>query len=222
MNTATSTPAPSRPAPTSSGPSATTPSTMAPTPTTPGARPTRRVTAAGRALRAGQATILAAAATALVVGWSRLIPTETSWTAKLLRHVFGGGTGAAGDTVWTGIGTPAMLGMRLTTQCSTTVLLVPLCLLGAALTVGLRRSPAWRIALGVAAALAVAVAANQLRLALLVVLWRWQGQGGFDLGHRYLGSVEVIVLFGVSMYFMVRVATGGRRTGARVAAEPVG
>lgn len=165
-----------------------------------------------RALRlTGAAALLAVAAT-LLVCWSRLVPTETSWTAAALRPLFGAGTGAAEDVVWTGIGTDAMLGMRLTTLCSTIVLLVPLGALGAALLLWLRRSPGWRIGVGVGFALAVAAAANQLRLALLVALWRWHGQQGFDLGHRYLGSLEVIILFGLSMYLMVRIATGGRRT----------
>lgn len=179
------------------------------------------MTAAHRALRLGAAALLLATAIALVGNWSRLVPTETRWTATALRLVFGPGTGAAQDVVWTGIGTSSMLGMQLTTLCSTIVLLVPLCALGAALLVGLRRSPAWRIAAGVGVAVLVAAAANQVRLALLVELWRWQGQRGFDLGHRYLGSLEVIILFGLSMYLMVRIATGGRRTASTGSQEGI-
>lgn len=177
------------------------------------------MTTARRALRLVPALALAAIAVALVAFWSAWIRTESSWTAALLGRVFGPGTGAAEDVFWTGIGTPAMLGMRLTTLCSTVVLLVPLCLLGAALVLGLRRSPLPRIVAGIIAALGVAALANQVRLALLVGLWRWQGQAGFDLGHRYLGSIEVIILFGLSMYLMVRIATGGRRTPTRATQE---
>lgn len=178
----------------------------------PTTAPGRRLT---RAARLGTAATLAAAAGALLLAWDALTPAESRWTAIALRLVFGPGTGAAGDVVWTGIGTDRLLGMQLTMLCSTVVLLAPLCLLGAALFAGLRRSPAWRIAAGTGAALLVATLANQLRLALLVVLWRWQGQSGFDLGHRYLGSIGVIILFAVSMYLMVRIAIGGRRARAR-------
>lgn len=180
---------------------------------------TPRTTRIGRALRIVPAAALTLAAGALVLSWSRLVPLESWCTAVVLRVLFGAGTGSVDDVIWTGIGTDQMLGMRLTTLCSTVVLLVPLFLLGAGLLAWLRRSPAWRIGAGIVAALIVAVAANQLRLALLVGLWRWQGRAGFDLGHRYLGSIEVIILFALSMFLMVRIATGGRRTVAEPAQE---
>lgn len=163
---------------------------------------------AGRWLVSGALT---AGAVVLFVTWNSIIRAEALFTAYVLRFVYGPGTGAAGDTVWTGIGSPELFGMRLTVLCSTYVLLIPLLLLGATMALWLRRAPLWRVLLGCAASLVVAIAANQIRFVMLVALWRGAGQAGFDLGHRYIGSLEVIALFALAMFVAVRVAAGPRK-----------
>ncbi len=176
----------------------------------------------GPAARAGRllvAAALAGAGLVLAVAWPAVVPLEAAWSARALRLVFGSGVGAAQDVVWTGIGSPALLGMRLTLLCSTGVLLVPLLLAGGALVAWLRRCPLPRVLAGVALGLAVAVAANQLRFALLVALWRAYGEGGFVFGHQYAGSLLVIILFALSMYLMVRLAAGLRRVATPAAAS---
>lgn len=193
------------------------PSTDAETPQPRGPRGPRGASAlepvapTRRAARLACAVPLLLAAVALFVTWTRLVPTEAALTTDVLDLAFGPGVGVDGDVIWTGIGTDRLFGIELTPLCSTVVLLMPVLFFGGLLVLWLSKAPLWRALVGVAVGVALAVAANQIRFLLLVALWRGFGLGGFQVGHRYVGSIEVLLVFGLAMFAMLRIATGSSK-----------
>lgn len=171
-----------------------------------------------RGARAGRLVVAAALATAAAA----LIATEATTRAAeavLAREFIGlvapGRAVAAGPIVWFGIGTDEVTGLVITTMCSTTVLAVPLLLLAVAIT-GITRAPTGRVGLGLLVGLALAVTCNMIRFASAAWAYSAYGREGFDLVHRYVGSLFVIVGFVLAIVLLLRISL--REPGSR--AEP--
>ena len=165
-----------------------------------------------------------ATAGALAIAAAALIATEATTRAAeaiLAREFIGlvapGRAVAAGPIVWFGIGTPEVTGLVITTMCSTTVLAVPLLLLAVAIT-GITRAPTGRVGIGLLVGLGLAVACNMIRFASAAWAYGAYGREGFDLVHRYVGSLFVIVGFVLAIVLLLRISlreAGSRAAGGR-------
>jgi exosortase/archaeosortase family protein len=112
--------------------------------------------------------------------------------------------------VWFGLATPHAFGLLITPDCSATLLLVPLLLLGMALVVPVRL-PLRRVlgALGCAATLLVA--GNLLRIGAIALAVRIAGPGiGYEVGHLVIGSAISVVVIGTSLILMTLIITSRR------------
>lgn len=164
----------------------------------------------GGAARALLAFALAAVAALLILVEADTRTLEAELARIVVDAVSPGRAVASGSIVFFGIGTPEVTGLSITTLCSTTVLIVPLLLLTVAV-VGITRARPARIALGLAIGLTIAVSSNMVRFGLAAWAYSAAGREGFDLVHRYAGSLLVISGFVAAIVVLLRVSLRERR-----------
>lgn len=93
------------------------------------------------------------------------------------------------QTVYFGLGTQHALGLRMTPECTSAFLVLPLLVVGA-LMIGLRPRITRQVLASLAIAAAILVLVNQIRILTLVGLISWLGQDrGYYWGHTLLGSM---------------------------------
>jgi exosortase/archaeosortase family protein len=98
------------------------------------------------------------------------------------------------------------VGMRISTECTVAMLTAPLCIVAAALLMFARAR--WsRLVVGLAVGLTILVGINQLRLALIAVSMQHWGMTGYDVSHKFLGTVVALAGFVVGVLTMLRIAT---------------
>jgi exosortase/archaeosortase family protein len=168
------------------------------------------------ATRGAVATLLSIGAM-LVIWHTAYRSLEIQISAVLIDAVTSSGVYVAPQrqTVYFGLGTDHALGLRMTPECTSAFLVVPLLGVGAAM-LGLRPRIAGRVLASLAVAVAVLVAVNQLRVLALVGLIDAFGRSrGYYLGHTLFGSMisvfggaAALVLF---VWLSTRTPKGARR-----------
>jgi exosortase/archaeosortase family protein len=123
--------------------------------------------------------------------------------------------------LWFGLGTGSAYGLEITPDCSSALLIVPLCGLGMLLLIP-RRLAVSRIAKALIAAAVVMVGGNLLRIGVIAIAVRLGGLGtGYQLGHLILGSIISIIGIAIALtlltVILVRRGRKGRRGTRRVA-----
>ena len=172
---------------------------------------------AGRAHRTLLVALLLAIAALLVIAEADTRRAEAQLARAVVAALTPGRAVASGSIVYFGIGTPEVAGLSITALCSTTVLVVPLVLLAAAV-LGVTRARSARVVLGLAVGVAVAVASNMIRFGSAAWAYSGYGREGFDLVHRYLGSLFVIAGFIAAILLVLRIAL--RESPRRGVADP--
>jgi exosortase/archaeosortase family protein len=155
------------------------------------------------------AVVLLLAAVALVV-WQRAFRTvEVTLAGGLIRLFTSDGVYVAAQrqSVYFGLGGDTPFGLRMSPECTSAFLLLPLLLVGAVMIV-LRP----RITRQVIGALGIAVVAlilvNQLRLLMLVGLIDWMGTDrGYYLGHTMFGSLISVIGGAAALVLFVWLST---------------
>lgn len=93
------------------------------------------------------------------------------------------------QTVYFGLGTDHAIGLRITAECTSAFLIVPLLAVGATM-IGLRPRITRRVLISLGVAVVALVLVNQLRVLTLVALIDTLGRDrGYHLGHTLLGSM---------------------------------
>ncbi len=160
---------------------------------------------AGRARRTILVALLLAIAVVLIVAEGDTRHAEAQLARAVVAMITPGRAVASGSIVYFGIGTREVTGLSITTLCSTTVLVVPLVLLSVAV-LGVTRAHSSRVGLGLAVGVIVAVASNVIRFGTAAWAYSEYGREGFDLVHRYLGSLFVIAGFIAAIVLVLRIA----------------
>jgi len=166
----------------------------------------------GQARRLAVAAALAAAATALIAAEADTRAAEAQLARLFVGAVAPGRAVASGAIVYFGIGTPEVMGLSITTMCSTTVLVVPLLLLAVAV-VGITRARTARVGLGLLVGVGLAVSCNMIRFASAAWAYAAYGREGFDVVHRYIGSLFVIAGFVAAIVLLLRISLREPRRG---------
>jgi exosortase/archaeosortase family protein len=154
---------------------------------------------------------LLGAAAGLVLAHQAYRTAEIALSGVLLGLVSSDGVHVAAErqTVYFGLGSDTPLGLRMTPECTSAFLVLPLLVVGAVM-IALRPRIRQRvlIALGVAAAAVVAV--NQFRILTLVGLVKWLGvDTGYYWGHTLLGSMVSVFGGAAALVLFVWLATRG-------------
>jgi exosortase/archaeosortase family protein len=143
--------------------------------------------------------LLAAIAISLLVFQYRFRHLEADAAAHLYNVITPTLAASRAPIIWFGLGTTGAFGLVITPDCSSALLIAPLCGLGMALMVP-RRLPVPRVAKALAAAAAVMVAGNVLRIGVIAMAIHVGGIGtGYQVGHLVLGSLISIVCIALGL-----------------------
>lgn len=130
--------------------------------------------------------------------------------ALLAAQLYSGGTPTSADygraIVFFGLSRPGGFGLRITPECCSALLIVPIALVAAGLLT--RPRVRWqRVLLGFAIASVLLMASNQLRIG--VIAWashRFGFGAGFEWSHAVLGSLISLVFAVGALAVLVRVS----------------
>ncbi|MEV8442929.1 exosortase P [Actinosynnema sp. NPDC051121] len=152
---------------------------------------------------------LVAAAAGLVMAHQAYRTAEILLSGLLLRVLGTDGVQvvAARQTVYFGLGSDAPLGLRMTPECTSAFLVVPLLAIGAVM-IALRPRITRRVLSALVVAGAAVVVVNQLRVVTLVGLVAWLGvDDGYYWGHTLLGSMVSVFGGAAALVAFVWLAT---------------
>jgi exosortase/archaeosortase family protein len=161
---------------------------------------------AGRAASVLVALALIALAATLLALQEQFRDVEARVAAFLMDPFVHGGTAPAGSIVWFGLGTQQVTGFQITTLCSTVILVTPL-LAAAGLMLLVRPLALGRVLVGLAIGTGIVTLCNLLRYGFAAIAMQTWGSDGFELVHRYLGSLLVIAGFIAAVILLLRFAT---------------
>lgn len=140
------------------------------------------------------ASCAAAAAILIVATQADLRIGEAVLAKWFVQSVTAGQSVAAGTIVYFGIGTDQVTGLSITALCSTVVFIVPLIALVAAM-LAITRAGVRRVLLAGTVGISIVVICNLVRFASAAWAFDRYGREGFDIVHRYAGSIFVIIGF---------------------------
>ena len=104
--------------------------------------------------------------------------------------------------IWFGLGAPGAFGLVITPDCSSVLLVAPLCVLGIALLIP-RKLAVDRVMKALTVAALILVAGNLIRIGVIVAAIRVAGIGtGYQVGHLVLGSLVSIICIAVSLILL--------------------
>lgn len=140
---------------------------------------------------------------------------EARVAAALAGLVTPGRSRSIGDVILTGIGTRGPMGLKITNECTVLLLIVPMLFI-AGLIVLFRRFPLHNVLFGLLMSVFVVTLTNQMRVVLIAWATQHYGFGlGYELSHKFVGSVLAIFGFALGMLVMFRLAPGKRRSERR-------
>lgn len=159
------------------------------------------------------AVALLLVAAALVV-WHRAYRTVEMLLAGGLIRLFtsdGVYVAAQRQSVYFGLGGDRPFGLRMSPECTSAFLLLPLLLVGAVMIV-LRPGISRQVLGALGISLVALIVVNQLRLLLLVGLVNWLGTDrGYYLGHTMFGSLVSVLGGAAALVLFVWLATRSHR-----------
>lgn len=141
-------------------------------------------------------------------GWIR--NEEATLAGDWFGVVLGGSVNTSKDIVYFSWLDGPAVGMRITAECTVALLTGPLCLFGAAM-LAFTRARWHRLLVGLAAGLVALVVVNQVRLMLIAISLQQWGMPGYDVSHKFVGTVVALVGFVAGTLLMLRIATANER-----------
>ena len=155
------------------------------------------------------AVLLLGIAAALII-WQRSYRTvEMQLAGGLIRLFTSDGVYVAAQrqSVYFGLGSDRPFGLRMSPECTSAFLLLPLLVVGAAMIV-LRPRVTRQVLVALGVSVVALVLVNQLRLLMLVGLIDWLGTDrGYYLGHTMFGSLLSVIGGAAALVMFVWLAT---------------
>jgi exosortase/archaeosortase family protein len=160
--------------------------------------------------------VLALIAISLMVFQYQFRHLEAATAADLYNLVTPTLAASSAPIIWFGLGRSGAFGLVITPDCSSALLIAPLCGLGIALMIP-RRLTVRRVTKALTVAAAVMVAGNMLRIGVIALAIRVDGIGtGYQVGHLVLGSLVSIVCIALALALLTLILTS--RSGQVMAA----
>lgn len=170
------------------------------------------------------ATVTLVGVVALVLVERGFREMEVRLSGVILQLLTSEGVFVAGEreAVYFGLSGPSPLGLRMTPECSSLYMLLPLLLVTAVLA-WLRKGRGRRLLVSLGIACVAVILVNQLRVLTIVGLVDWLGTDrGYYWGHTLLGSLVSVIGGAVALVLFVwlvtrrsRAEAGGTGAGAR-------
>ncbi len=157
--------------------------------------------------RAAAMTVLGGIAAALLGFEYQFRHLEAYTAAHLYELMTPTIAASSAPIIWFGLGSPGAFGLVITPDCSSALLIAPLCVLGVALLVP-RKLAVHRVMKALVVAAVILVAGNLTRIGVIALAIRVAGIGtGYQVGHLVLGSVISIVCIAVSLVLLTLIIT---------------
>jgi exosortase/archaeosortase family protein len=151
--------------------------------------------------------VLALIAISLMVFQYQFRHLEAASAADLYNLVTPTLAASSAPIIWFGLGRSGAFGLVITPDCSSALLIAPLCGLGIALMIP-RRLTVGRVTKALTVAAAVMVAGNMLRIGVIALAIRVDGIGtGYQVGHLVLGSLVSIVCIALALALLTLILT---------------
>ena len=141
---------------------------------------------------------------------------EASIAGSWFGTVLHGRVGSTRDIVTFGWSKGPLVGLKITSECTVALLIGPLIIL-AAIMLAVTKMQIRRLAAGLAVALAIVVVVNQLRLALIAVSTQHWGISGYDVSHKFVGTLVALVGFVAAVLLMIKLAAKPEPRGSHAA-----
>jgi exosortase/archaeosortase family protein len=140
--------------------------------------------------------------------------------ADVAAHLYGIVTptlaASSAPVIWFGLPGANAFGLVITPDCSSALLIVPLCLLGMLLMIP-RKLPVGRVVKALLVSAVLLVSGNLLRIGVIAVTTRLGGLGsGYEFGHLVLGSLISIVCIALSLTLLTAIVSS--QDGVRISA----
>ena len=139
---------------------------------------------------------------------------EARIAASLAGPVMPGHSRSIDDVLLTGLGTREPMGLQITNECTVLLLIVPMLFI-AGLIILFRRFRVHNVLFGLVMGVLVVTFTNQVRV--LLIAWATAHYGfdlGYEVSHKFVGSVLAILGFALGVLVMFRLAPG-KRAGRR-------
>ena len=164
----------------------------------------------GRALRLLTAAVLVALGVLLVLAQEAFRHFEATVMTAVLKPFLGGDVFTFQDQFVIKTDPSHYLGLQITIECTTLVLLVPT-LLFAAIMIGLLPRVTWvRWAFGLTVGLALIIAVNLTRIAIIAFATLIWDHDGYEWSHLVVGTVFALIGIVATLIIMLRIMTGRR------------
>ncbi|WP_374009588.1 exosortase/archaeosortase family protein [Leifsonia sp. LS-T14] len=164
----------------------------------------------GRAVRLLTAAALVTLSVMLVLGQEAFRIFEARVMTAVLKPFLGHDVFAFQDQFVIKTDPSHYLGLQITIECTTLVLLVPT-LLFAAVMIGLLPRVTWvRWAVGLAVGLALIVTVNLTRIAIIAFATLIWDHDGYEWSHLVVGTVFALIGIVATLIIMLRIMTGRR------------
>jgi exosortase/archaeosortase family protein len=153
----------------------------------------------GLIVRVAAIGVLAGAALALIIFQYQVRRLEANATAHLYDLVTPTAAASNSPVIWFGSKNPDGFGLMITPDCSSALLIAPLCGLGLVL-IRPHHPSVRRAAKALAAASTVMVVGNLIRVGVIALVIRVDGIGaGYQVGQLVLGSLISVVCIALSL-----------------------
>lgn len=147
----------------------------------------------------------------LIVIQDRFRQGEAAVVTMLLKPFLGSGVFQFADQFVVRLDARHYLGLQITVECTTLVLLTPVLLFSAAVLMFTRVTwPRWVLATLVGVVIVVIV--NLIRIALIAFSTLWWDEAGYEWSHVLIGTLVALVGLVGAALLMLRIMNGTRRT----------
>lgn len=99
------------------------------------------------------------------------------------------------------------IGMRITHACTVVLLVVPFAVAGA-IVLAFTRFSLPRVVVGLLAGVVMLLAVNQVRIGLVAFSIQHWGMTGYDVSHKFVGTVVGLAGFTAALLLMLRISAG--------------
>ena len=156
----------------------------------------------------------------LVVGQEQFRHAEAAAMSMLLKPFLGDDVFAFADQFVIRQDATHYLGLQITVECTTLVLLVPVLLFLAVMITFVQRLTWWRWALGGLVGLAMISVINLVRIAMIAGSTLAWDDIGYEWSHLLVGSIFALIGCAATLVLMLRIMTGRRTTTTRKTRNP--
>lgn len=160
-----------------------------------------------RAARLVLALVLLGLAAAGFIAQGQFRIFETALAQHWLGLPLSGPVGRMDDLLYFSWSDGNRIGMRITHACTVVLLVIPFTVAGA-IVLAFTRFSLLRVVAGLLAGVIMLLVVNQVRIALVALSIQHWGMTGYDISHKFVGTIVGLAGFTAALLLMLRISAG--------------